>query len=57
LRTGNVGAPVKLVCLVAAHNEDVTFVNNDDFALADLFVENFETRPFEAFKIIECMLI
>lgn len=54
---GDVRRPVELVGLVTAHDQDVGFVDHDDFAFADFLVENLETGPLEPLKIIEGVLV
>lgn len=57
LRTGDVGGPVELVGLVAADDQNVCLVNDDNFSFANFFVEDLETRPLQSLKIIECVLV
>ena len=57
LRTGDVGGPVELVGLVAADDEDVGLVDDDDFSFTDFFIEDLEASPFESLKIVKSMLI
>lgn len=57
LRAWDVCAPIKLVSFVAADNENVALVDHYDLAFTDFLVVDFETRPLQPFKIVECMLI
>ena len=57
LRAGNVGRPVKLISFVAAHNEDVLFINHHYFPLAYLPIEDLEAGPFQALEVVESVLI
>jgi hypothetical protein len=57
LRAGHVAGPVKTLAFIAADDENVVFVDDDDLALGDLAVIDLEGGPAKGLKIVECMLI
>ena len=57
LWTRNISRPVKLICLISAHNQNIAFVNYNNFSLAYFLVKNFEARPLQPLKIIKRMLV
>jgi len=57
LRTRNICRPIKLICLITAYNQDIAFVNYNNFTFTDFLIKNFETGPLQSFKVIKCMLV
>jgi hypothetical protein len=57
LRRGDIGRPVELICLIAANDENVWLIDDDNLALTDFLVEHFEAGPLQFFKIVVSVLI
>jgi len=57
LGAGDVGAPVELVCLVAAYDENVALVNHHDLSFANFLLKNLETCPLQSFEVVKGMLV
>ena len=57
LGTWNISGPIELVGFVPSNNQNIALVNDYYLSLTNLFVKDFETRPFQSFKVIKCMLV
>lgn len=57
LRRRYVRRPVELISLVAADDEDVRLVDDNNLSFADLLIVHFEASPLELFKVVKSVLV
>ena len=57
LRAGHIAGPVETLAFIAANDEDIVLVNNNDLAFGDLAVVNLERGPPKGLEIVKSMLI